>query len=60
MQTQPNTHDESLEDAEPEPNHAPNIETCPRCGGIGRVEEFGIGWTVIDVMPCPGCRESAS
>jgi hypothetical protein len=28
---------------------------CRRCDGIGRVEEFGVGWNVIGVMACPVC-----
>jgi DnaJ-class molecular chaperone len=29
---------------------------CPRCNGVGKVEEFGLGWRVIDVIACPACE----
>lgn len=32
--------------------------SCARCGGIGKVEEYGVGtWQIIDVVPCPACGE---
>jgi hypothetical protein len=43
---------------EPEmPSPAPGL-TCFRCAGAGKIEEFGSGWNVIDVRPCPVCGGS--
>jgi hypothetical protein len=36
------------------------LTLCTRCDGIGKVEEFGVGFNVIGVIECPVCLGSGN